>query len=551
MRAAEIEDDLHGQPTLPSDDSDDDHGRHASHASHVSHASGMVFAETMEDTKQKVREALAKKTYNVFDLYHEEGYAQAIARSSQFENVTLFLIGINGIWIAYDTDYNSASSLVEAELQFLIAENIFCFYFLLEWIIRFLAFRNKCDGIQDGWFVFDSFLVLSMVVETWVITLYQVVSSGGKTPKLGFLRLFRLFRLARMARMLRSMPELMILINGMLAAMRSVFFVMCLLIIIMYVFAIIFTQLAKGTVMGHYYFPNIQHSMYSLLIFGTFLDNLAEFCDEVGAESYPCLALVFVFILLASCTVLNMLIGVLCEVVSAVADVEKEEMNLRFVTDKLHNLLFNLDEDRDGFISKAEFLKILGFPEAVRALEEVEIDPVAVVDFADYIFGEGKGRNLSFDKFMDVLLNLRSCNIATIKDVVELKKHFVHMLGSVEKQIGQTGTRRSSREQSPGREAENVGLERLPGNSDRPSGVGALASESDAAIKDLQIRTTKLEDNLNTILQEFRSLVKHIPDSDGLPRATVLLPNKTNSRNADPTGKQRPNSETKKHQRAW
>jgi len=499
---------------------------------------GMFGAmDAAETRKKKVREAVATKTYDVFDAYHETGYAQAIARSSLFENVTLTVIALNGIWIAYDTDTNEASTLLEADLQYQLADNIFCVYFVFEWVVRFLSFRRKCDGMQDGWFCFDTFLVWFMIGETWVVTLIQLAHVGQPNAQpqstesndeagiLGVLRLFRLLRLARMARMLRSMPELMILIKGMLAAMRSVFFVMCLLLIIMYVFAIIFTQLAKGTAMGAFYFPNIQHSMYSLLIYGTFLDNLAQFCDEIGAESYVCLALVFVFILLASCTVLNMLIGVLCEVVSAVADTEKEEMNLLFVTDKLHNLLYNLDENSDGHISKEEFMAILGFPEAVRALEEVEIDPVAVVDFAEHIFGSGAGKTLSFQQFMEILLNLRNTNIATIKDLVDLKKHFVWHLESLERQI----------------HGKKSSIPTVAGSEDHSPVPGAGVDAT--VIKDLQARTQSLEESLNAIVQEFRIfVVKHIPGDHGLPRATVLSPNNKSLRNASQPGKQRTHS---------
>ena len=42
-------------------------------------------------------------------------------------------------------------------------------------------------------------------------------------------RLLRLTRMARMARLLRAMPELLVLIKGMVVAMRSVFFTLCLL----------------------------------------------------------------------------------------------------------------------------------------------------------------------------------------------------------------------------------------------------------------------------------------------------------------------------------
>merc|ERR1719473_1448938 len=67
-------------------------------------------------------------------------------------------------------------------------------------------------------------------------------SDGGSSPTagLGFLRLLRLLRLSRMARLMRSVPELVTLIKGMVAATRSVFSTLVLLVLFMYVFAIIF-----------------------------------------------------------------------------------------------------------------------------------------------------------------------------------------------------------------------------------------------------------------------------------------------------------------------
>merc|ERR1719399_1513747 len=102
-------------------------------------------------------------------------------------------------------------------------------------------------------------------------------SGGGDSPLGGgtsILRLFRLLRLSRLTRMLRSLPELLILIKGMATAMKSVAYVMALLVLITYVFAIAFTQLAVGTGVGDDLFANIAHSMYSLLIYATLLDDL-------------------------------------------------------------------------------------------------------------------------------------------------------------------------------------------------------------------------------------------------------------------------------------
>eukprot|EP00435_Cladocopium_sp_Y103_P073535 s126_g44.t1 len=300
--------------------------------------------------------------------------------------------------------------------------------------------QSEAAKQEELLFVLPGILVFLMVGETFVVTmLLLIVSQDGPTSfgfgNAGILRLFRLLRLTRMARMLRSMPELMILIKGMAAATTSVFFIMCLQLILLYVFAIAFTQLAADTQMGAYYFPNVLHSMYTLLLYGTFLDNLSSFCDEVGAESGLCLALIFIFVLLSACTVLNMLIGILCEVVNTVTTVEKEEMTVLFVTNKLQKVLDELDSNNDGQLSKEEFEHILQVPAAARALEEVGVDPVSIVDCGNFIFGEGGGTDLPFKKFMEVLLTLRSDNKCTLRYVISLRGQVKNKLDSLVHQL--------------------------------------------------------------------------------------------------------------------
>merc|ERR1712003_287953 len=102
--------------------------------------------------------------------------------------------------------------------------------------------------MKDGWFVFDTFMVTMMIFETWIMFVVVAAAGGGgqslgNAGMLRILRLLRLSRMARMARLLRSMPELLILIKGMVAALRSVFFTLLLLVILMYVFAILFRQM--------------------------------------------------------------------------------------------------------------------------------------------------------------------------------------------------------------------------------------------------------------------------------------------------------------------
>merc|ERR1719316_2601341 len=133
--------------------------------------------------------------------------------------------------------------------------------------------------------------------------------------------------------MLRSLPELMVLVTAMVQAIRSVMYVMTLLLLTTYVFAIACTQLSVDTDMGKQYFVNVALSMYSLVVYATFLDNLGDFCNTIRAESELVVAVVILFIFVSSMTLMNMLLGVLVEVIGTVTSEEKEDMKKQLVAD--------------------------------------------------------------------------------------------------------------------------------------------------------------------------------------------------------------------------
>jgi len=391
---------------------------------------GHVFVDA-DAMKERVRKNLTKPKYDVKDFYKKEGMWQMIATSHMFEMVTLVVITLNAIWIAVDTDLNDAPILLEAAWPFQVVENMFCVYFTFEWVSRFFSFAHKRHCLKDPWFVFDSVLVGTMVLETWVMTVIILITGpngntgGGNASVLRVARLLRLSRMARMVRLLRAMPELMIMIKGMVAASRSVLFTLLLLILLMYVFAVAMTQLLEDTAVGEKYFGTVFKSMYSLWLHGTLLDDVSIMSDRLLKLSPIYLGIYFFYILLAALTVMNMLIGVLCEVVSATAATEKEEMLVTYVNEKLRSVVKLIDQDGSMSISKAEFKQILENAEAARCLQDVGVDVVNLVDFADAIFIDDSGEEeleLSFSKFMEVVLNLRGSNHATVKDIVDLRK---------------------------------------------------------------------------------------------------------------------------------
>lgn len=398
---------------------------------------GGIFCD-VNAMKQKIREAALQEEYDVANFYYQQGVWQYIARHSVFEKMTLAVIAFNALWISIDTECNGADVLLEAEEVFQIVEHGFCVYFSFEWYVRFKSFKVKRNGCKDAWFVFDSSLVFMMVMETWVMTMAMVLAGGGPTGGLGnasilrMARLLRLSRMARMARLFRAMPELLILIKGMVAAMRSVVFTLCLLGVIIYVFGIAFRQLVGDSAKdddGNAFFATVPMAMHTLLIDGALMDGTGNVVKALKKESTVYVAIFYMFVLVASLTVMNMLIGVLCEVVSAVAATEKEQLTVGFVKSQLKQVMTQsgLDDDNDGKISKAEFGTLLNCPKACRALEEVGVDVINLVDNIDWIFPEEEdcgesNKALDFGDFMEVVLKLRGDNTATVKDIVELRK---------------------------------------------------------------------------------------------------------------------------------
>lgn len=409
-----------------------------------------VFADAAA-MKDKIRQAVCKKEYRVSDYYHDTGIFQLVAKSPLFDNITLVVIAFNALWIAIDTDYNTADLLLNAEPQFIIAENAFCTYFSFEWFVRFGAFRIKRDAARDAWFCFDSALVLMMVLETWTLpyVLSVVVSDSDSSGEglsnvsiVRLVRLARLTRMARMARILRAIPELIILIKGIWVAGRSVFFTLLLLLLIMYVFAVVFRQLIDQVAdpgpaldsLKELYFGSVSQAMASLLLEGV-LPDMAHFVRACNDQSWILGTLVLGFILLATLTVMNMLVGVLCEVVSVVSSVEKEQLTVNYVKAQLIRMFedHGVDAQGEGGISKSEFDKLLVRPDAARIIQEIGVDVVGLVDFSDYVFRDGI--QINFADFMELVLQLRGTNNATVKDIVDLRRYVLQELSSLQNKV--------------------------------------------------------------------------------------------------------------------
>jgi len=319
------------------------------------------------------------------------------------------------------------------------------------------------------------------------------------------LRLLRLARLTRMARLMRSVPELLTLIKGMAAATQSVTSTLVLWIIFLYIFAILFVgtlgdnecsfcgsklcdsqqmdELERNPDLAAEYglrnpleefFGSMSHSMYTLLIAGTLRDDMMKVATPLRdcPNTLQMLFVFFLYVLLSSFTVLNMLIGVLCEVVRATAQSEHDTMLMNRVQQRLYAVFQEIDRDNSMKISKDEFGLMKDNPEVVAALGELGIEVKHLFALSDSLFevddeedaepgvraprgsdsrgrsragnraaeseNHDRGKELSFQEFLNVVCHMRPENQASVLDIADLRKSLRRSVRRLEELVFET-----------------------------------------------------------------------------------------------------------------
>ncbi|CAJ1382932.1 unnamed protein product [Effrenium voratum] len=381
----------------------------------------------LDTMKARARKALMKPQYDVTNFYKTEGCFQAIARSSMFDQFTVAIVSINAIWIAIDADNNDALLLYQAAPVFQVVENLFCTYFFAEVLIRFGAFAQKKRAFMDKWFVFDAVLVLNMVIETWVLPLALMAFSSEDSANtidvsmLRMLRLVKLTRLSRVTRLLRSVPELAIIVKAIGLSARSVSVFFLLWLVLIYVFAVILRQLTQGTDFGSAFFVSVPMAMDTLLMDGILADY-APLLDAVPQGQIVEWGLLLFFVLLAAITIMYMLVGVLVEVVGALAHAEKESLTVGWVASSLRKKMESFGHDTESPLSKSELQDVLLDPDITDVLQSVQVDVVALMELVNIAYedSEKTGNPMTFEKIVSLVLNGRGQNTACVKDTSEL-----------------------------------------------------------------------------------------------------------------------------------
>merc|ERR1712079_683575 len=135
-------------------------------------------------------------------------------------------------------------------------------------------------------------------------------------------------------------------------------------------------------------------------------------------DGYLAAGIFVCFMLLSALTVLNMLIGVLCEVVTAVGQHERDEADTALVKMGILKELLKFDVDGDGTISQVELEHVMSSQEAQVVLDALEVDTATLDEIHAMLFKDQSDK-VTIRQIMESCLSYRGSQPTTVKHLVD------------------------------------------------------------------------------------------------------------------------------------
>lgn len=275
-------------------------------------------------------------------------------------------IALNALLVGFETDLRNASN--DGHYGWFIADSVFNLVFLVEVLLRIYA--SWQTWLKDWWNVFDVFLVLAGVLDTWVLSFTKSfdVDLGALTT----LRVLRLMRLLRLLRVFQFCKELMLIIKGLLNAMRAMFWGVLLLLITIFMSSILITRFVRGSGLeedshmkdGFYdeRFGSLFRTSFTLFQFT--MEFQGDVCLRALQDGVALTLFLIVYTCFTNITLLNIIMSIIVDTILSISkgmsDTEIERVTAIEEQSRMDDLKLGFsgtDADSDGDLSFAELLK--------------------------------------------------------------------------------------------------------------------------------------------------------------------------------------------------
>lgn len=385
---------------------------------------------------QQLDEGLRKRDLLVQSQGPVQRRFSMIVHHQWFDPTFGVIIFLNALFLGSEVEYTTTHGEPQGEayVAFLIVNYSFLIVFVLELTCRLMASNRHLFLMPDWrWIIFDSCMVLVSLTD--IIVLYLPKGSGSFTSTM---KIVRILRLMRIARVLRFIPPLRIIIFSIIACMRSLFWLVILLVIILYVFSLCFTmaateharerdhashQLVLGaadaiaeayvaeTELVELYFGTVARSLYSCLKALLGGQSWGELMDPLISVGWFYGCVFTLYILFSILALLNIVTGVFVNGALEKSANEREmvaekEINRRKACiDQLQQIFLEADDDHTGQITLEEFRIHMRDPTVEAYISTLHIDTTNIDELFHLLDKDDSG-SITVHEFVANLLEL-------------------------------------------------------------------------------------------------------------------------------------------------
>lgn len=352
-----------------------------------------------------------------------------IVKSMAFDYVSAVLLASNAILIGCQVNDQLIQLHDNPPVVFDILNTIYGLLFLAELVLRIAADgpREYFLGHSMIWNWFDFIVVTLQVAEIIARFLLQ----GGAVPKYFIMgRLVRVARMARVVRVIRVMRffrAFRILLTMIFGTMRNGAWATLLLVLIMYIFAIVFTQSLGDYLMDHggisarddpdnerliFYYGSLLRAI--LTLFKSIIGGVdwEEVLIPLSGVGWVLVCLFLGYISFVSLVVMNVVTGLFLQ--SAIEQAQSDQEHViqlrlaekQLFVSRLHALFHELDTSCDGCISLSEFESHLKNEQMQAMLQTFEIDNADAWTLFKLLDTDGGG-SVDIDEFVDGCIRLK------------------------------------------------------------------------------------------------------------------------------------------------
>jgi len=396
---------------------------------------------------------------------------ESLTRSWPYRLLNAMCIVLNAIFIAWETEQRASSAASHAsqekiwreELCFSLMATLFCIVFAVELLLRVLAegwflFRSR----EKLWNVFDILVVLTAAIE--VVVDWSRFATSGSVNVWGMLGNFSMLRVARLLRVIRAtsavrvirfIRELRLMVCSLLGALKSLGWAIILLMIILLIFGVFFTDGTVTYCVKHNAMEE-ESTMELRKYFGTLSSStVALYMAMSGGEDWATILrpleklpgeywfFFLVFITFAILAVMNVITAVFVETAMQSSQNDREAVVQQELEHKgeliaiMQQVFAELDTNNSGALSLNEFEQHIEDEKILAYLSTLELD-VNQVRTLFLLLDVDQTGEVDLEEFVNGCLRLKggakSLDMAILKYQAEW---MVHNLLALQKLVGE------------------------------------------------------------------------------------------------------------------